>query len=109
MAFRDIHDGLSNTLLVGEKHVRVGGFGVGWIDGAFYNGDYPTSCTRAGGPAYPLARTPHDPGWRFGSWHPGVCQFLFADGGVHALPLTTSPVTLGVLADIADGQPTPDW
>src|SRR5579884_3101010 len=89
VAFRDIHDGLSNTIMGGEKHARIDAFGVGWIDGAFYNGDYPSNSSRAAGPAYPLARSPFDKGWRFGSYHPGVCQFVFCDGAVHSLPVTT--------------------
>ena len=109
LAFKDILDGLSNTLLAGEKHVPVGGFGAGWLDCSLYDGDNPTGSTRSGGPKYPLAQSPRDTGWRFGSYHPQVCQFCFADGAVRPLPVTISPVTLGLLADRGDGQAIPDW
>jgi hypothetical protein len=108
-AFKDITDGLSSTLLAGEKHVPLRTFGVGWLDCSQYNGDNPTCSTRSGGPKYPLALSLSDTGWRFGSYHPQVCQFVFADGAVHPLPVSISPVTLGLLADRADGQPIPPW
>jgi hypothetical protein len=109
LAFKDITDGLSNTLLAGEKHVPLGGFGVGWLDSSQYNGDLAFSCARSAGPAYPLAATPRDAGWRFGSYHTQVCQFVFCDGAVHPLPVGINPVTLSLLAERADGQTVPDW
>jgi len=39
----------------------------------------------------------------FGSLHPGVSQFVFVDGSVHALKGNTSLVTLGQLAEKDDG------
>src|SRR5262249_22226167 len=36
--FLSFTDGLSNTLLVGEKHVPLGKEGVGWWDCSLYNG-----------------------------------------------------------------------
>jgi prepilin-type processing-associated H-X9-DG protein len=41
---------------------------------------------------------------QIGSWHPGVANFLFADGSVRALPSSTSLTTLTRLGDVADGQ-----
>ena len=107
--FEDITDGLSNTLLVGEKHVPFGKFGVGWWDCSTYNGDYYHCATRSAGPDYPLVRTPDDPTWAFGSYHPGICQFSFADGSVRPLPVTIDPQVLGYLANIADGQVITDY
>ena len=48
-----------------------------------------------------------DRGGAFGSSHPGVCQFLFADGSSHALSVTTPPRFLGFLADVSDGNIVP--
>jgi hypothetical protein len=45
----------------------------------------------------------------FGSYHPAVCQFVFGDGAVRALAVTIDPTALSLLANIADGQPTPDY
>lgn len=39
-----------------------------------------------------------------GSWHPGVCNFLFLDGSVHALSVSTPPAVLRHLGIVNDGQ-----
>jgi prepilin-type processing-associated H-X9-DG protein len=100
-------------LLVGEKHVPLGRFGIGWLDSSIYNGNYtPPSC-RAAGPDAPLATSPDyykiDMPAIFGSYHPGVCQFVFCDGSVHALPVSIDRRTLGLLACRNDGQPIPNY
>ena len=107
--FAEITDGLSNTILVGEKHVALNKFGIGWCDCSTYNGDYPTCSGRAGGPNFPLAATLDDPGWKFGSYHTGVVQFAMGDGGVRRLSVTIDPSTLALLCDRADGQVIPDY
>jgi hypothetical protein len=40
----------------------------------------------------------------FGSWHPGVCQFLIGDGAVRSISTTTplDPI-LAALGDASDG------
>jgi len=106
--FADITDGLSNTLLVGEKHVPLGHFGEGPLDSSFYNGDYFLSHSRPAGPDYPLAQTLTEITPVFGSYHTVSVQFGFCDGSVRPLPRPISPVTLGLLASINDGQPIPD-
>lgn len=103
-----IKDGMSNFVLVGEKHVPLGKFGRGGWDSALYNGESFTSSGRVAGPGYALAHNLRDKEWKFGSYHPGVCQFLFADGSVHTLASGTDPVLLGRLANFDDGYPLPD-
>jgi hypothetical protein len=40
----------------------------------------------------------------FGSWHPGICQFLIGDGSVRGIPLTTHPANvLYPLTQVNDG------
>lgn len=99
--------------MVGEKHVPLGRFGMGWLDNSYYNGTFTVSTTRAAGPDSPLARslTAHEVGksWVFGSYHPGICQFVFCDGSVHALPVTIDPHVLGLLASRNDGQVIPPY
>ncbi len=113
ISFKSIKDGLSFTIFIGEKHVPIGQFGHGTLDGSIYNGDYPLYFSRAAGPNYPIARNPTDVKspdgtityMGFGSYHPGICQFLFGDGSVHALSNQTDPHIMALLANIADGQP----
>ena len=59
---------------------------------------------RRAGPSNLLAISPVTAiNTQFGSWHPGVCQFGFADGSVRALRNSTSGTTLGMLANRKDG------
>jgi prepilin-type N-terminal cleavage/methylation domain-containing protein/prepilin-type processing-associated H-X9-DG protein len=107
--FADITDGLSDTLLIGEKHVRINHFGEhGDGDSAYYSGFNYRTAQRCAGPSHPLARNPEDNtsrrAYRFGSFHPGVCQFVFADGSVRALSVNLDTTTLRWLANRHDGQ-----
>jgi prepilin-type N-terminal cleavage/methylation domain-containing protein len=118
VAFKDISDGLSNTLFVGEKHLIPGTFGrntpnnlaASFGDGSMYNGDHPWVILRTAGQTNPLALHPNVPfRAQFGSWHPGICQFVFGDGSVRGLPNSTAPATLTLLARRADGQRIPEF
>jgi prepilin-type N-terminal cleavage/methylation domain-containing protein len=117
--FKDITDGLSNTLMIGDKHVRAPASNFGQsADGdlCIYASDHAT-VGRQAGPRWPLATSPTDSSHLpdstgagvFGSWHTGVVQFVFCDGSVHALSTSTSGTTLGYLANRADGQVIPDY
>ncbi len=111
LRFKDVSDGLSNTLFIGEKHVRQGQYGrVGEGDGSIWNGDHPQVVYRLAGPANLLARAP-DASYnkQFGSSHPGICQFLIGDGSVRALPVSVSGTVLGRLSARMDGQVVPDF
>jgi prepilin-type processing-associated H-X9-DG protein len=76
---------------------------VGVLDSSLYNGD-TISPIRTAGPMFPLAVSEFDSGWRFGSYHTGICQFVFADGHAQAISLGIDDTTLGLLADRADGK-----
>jgi prepilin-type N-terminal cleavage/methylation domain-containing protein len=110
--FESIKDGLSNTFFVGEKHVPEDQFGredAG--DGSIYNGD-PTNmnAARVASNVHILARSAKEPYNRqFGSYHPGVCQFLMGDGSVRSIPVSIDGTTLGLLAARNDGQVIPDF
>ncbi len=74
-------------------------------DGAIYNGDHPANFSRCGGPGYPIARFPDDRyQTNFGSWHPNVCNFVFADGSVRTFAPSISTDLLGRLTHRADHE-----
>ncbi len=88
---------LASTLLVGEKHVPMAELGQTKAgDGSLYNGAFPASFARVGGPGYGLAPGPAAPfNTNFGSSHAGVCQFLHADGSVRAYINSINEEVLG--------------
>jgi prepilin-type N-terminal cleavage/methylation domain-containing protein len=112
----NIEDGTSNTFLVGEKHVPVKMFGrlkVG--DGPIYSGAWSAFPGRVAGIEDPLARGPTDISpsagvadgiyaRRFGSWHPGICQFVFCDGSTRAIKTSIDSLSLQALAVRNDGR-----
>ena len=116
--FTSVTDGLSNTIMIGGKHIPLNMVGatitqnpnVYIPDGIIYQGGEEQTFARRGGPGYPLAFTPSVPyNKQFGSYHPGVCQFVFGDGSVHAIPNSIDQTTLGYLCNIRDGQVVPNY
>jgi hypothetical protein len=122
--FGSISDGLSNTLLIGEKHVPINHLTVGLViptgkyigDASIWNADALENLGRCAGAAFPLALGPHDNDTdqlpnveNFGSYHAGICQFVFCDGSVHALQNSINPVILGYLANRSDGNVIPNY
>lgn len=100
MRFSMISDGISNTLFIGEKHIPVKNLNM---EGSIYNGDHGNSFKKAGVGAA-LVRNPNATSGNFGSWHPGVCQFVFGDGSVRALRNEMDLNVLGYLAHRFEGQ-----
>jgi hypothetical protein len=110
-------DGTSNQIVIGEKHIPAGAqFGnltTAWRhDQSFLNAadsnarDWAIGRTVA--PTIPLS-SPNDGGSprsqrTFGSWHPGICNFLLGDGSVRAFSVTTSGTILGNWAHANSGQ-----
>ncbi len=107
----DISDGTSNTLLLGEKQVRVEDFGkYDAGDFCIYDSEPWQTSGRKAGPSFLLALSPFDlPAGQFGSAHPGVVQFAFADGRVTALRTSLSGDVLRLLAARNDGEVIPDY
>jgi prepilin-type N-terminal cleavage/methylation domain-containing protein/prepilin-type processing-associated H-X9-DG protein len=105
-----ITDGTSNTLLLGEKHVRTGHLGEsGDGDQAYYSGTSYDSAQRVASSSFPIAQGPTDNHKNhldmFGSWHTGgICMFALADGHVIGLRNSIDGTNLKRLAMRADGQ-----
>ena len=117
ISFRNITDGLTNCLFVGEKHVP----GQVWFgdhaaaDNSIYNPDYVDSHGRWGGPGYPLSQigdgtsNPSSTNKRFGSWHSGLCQFVLGDGSVRPLLNNIDTRVLAYLCNYHDGNSLPSF
>ena len=121
--FADITDGLSNTFLIGDKHVRkyeADGSRAIWgrrEDRSVYNGGNNNNFRRYAGLSVDSPPVIHKlDGWNatdivqgvdnrcFGSLHSNVTQFVFCDGSVHAIRNQIDIPTLGRLAQIHDGE-----
>lgn len=121
-----ITDGTSYTAFSGEKHLAADKLGVAgpdypqavaYVEGGYAGGkiiglglatrpDMPPqrSAAEAGGTAdwsSPYA----DSVFMFGSWHPGICQFVFGDARVQAVKNYAAADVLGYMGGRNDGQP----
>ncbi|MFI4876545.1 MAG: DUF1559 domain-containing protein, partial [Blastopirellula sp. JB062] len=102
--FRDITDGTTNVLLVGERAYNdkphrgavYGGVnsdvGVGWASAMW--GAFDSAAMRINGTE----------AWAFSSQHPGGAQFVFCDGSVHFVPETVNGTTWELLAERGSGE-----
>lgn len=121
--WKSVRDGLSNTLLVGEKHVAKDFQGNGnYGDGSLYNGTWVIYSARCAGLEDPLALGPDDVSdssgandatskygaRKFGSWHYGVVNFAFCDGSVRSLAVNVDLTSLSQLSRRNDGEVI-DW
>jgi len=107
---RQVEDGLSNTIAVGERHVPpeqdnpIGGLQqLAQGDTAFYSGDIPYTILRSSRDG--LAESPQDPSFeKFGSEHSGISQFAFLDGHVRVIAHTIDALAFQLLTSIGDGK-----
>lgn len=103
-----VTDGLSNTLMIGERHVPISGIGIEETmgDGPVLSGWAYVSMRKAG-VGRGLAKGPNDTvsgRGTFGSWHPGICNFVLGDASVRSIKNTIDTENLGRLAQRADGE-----
>ena len=120
-SFRQVSDGLSKTLFVGEKHIPLKDYGklygdTGMLvgDSSIYNGNDLEVSGRVAGPGFGLVSDPDWDDFRlganmyFGSVHPGTSQFLFGDGHVKALDFEISTTVLSYMATKAGEEVASD-
>jgi len=116
--FKRITDGLTHTFLAGEKHIPLGAYEN---QGSIYNGDNQNNCARVAGRVAALANNDQElircreisacKGQTrgpcicdtFGSWHPGICLFVFGDGHVGSVEVSTDLTVVDRLAARNDG------
>jgi prepilin-type N-terminal cleavage/methylation domain-containing protein len=111
--FTTITDGTSNTLMFGEKHIRPSSMRGVMEDRSIYGGQNNSlrrmiGTDSATGNQRPLSAPNNQNGAlansTFGGPHPGVCQFVFCDGTVHAIGLDASLETLTALVTRSGGE-----
>ncbi len=111
-SFASITDGLSNTSLLGEKYVPTSSINkhanVG--DGTLYYwhiDDWKTWMIIRNS-KFPLMRGPNITTGEYrksmGSYHPGISQFLMADGSVSNVATNVNPEFTLLMADRRDGR-----
>jgi hypothetical protein len=110
ITFKDVRDGLSQTIFLGEKPVEVGGrTELGWMSGTratLRNTGNPLNSKIGGGLAGNLPPPDDPPNFvgGFASWHPQITLFAFGDGCVRPLHNSISAAVLSQLGHRADGQ-----
>lgn len=107
LTFASLNDGTTNTFLAGEAHVPWEKIGVPPTDGPIYTGLEFSAIARVGGPGVPIVRNRFQDSpltFQFGSYHPAICNFAFADGSVQAISETIDTINLGRLCHRADSQ-----
>src|SRR5262245_17264325 len=103
--FAAVIDGLSNTVFIGEKHIQRGKIGQVKGDRTIWNGDSIDVFARIAGPGKGLVgNLDTATNQRFGSYHPGICQFVFGDGSVRGLKVTLAETVLSRLIRRDDGE-----
>ncbi len=117
LRFSDTLDGLSNTAFAGEKHINVKDLNKGGSQGGSADGNLYITAQTAWYECHSVRKLNHANGLSrgandvlsteryhmFGSWHPGVCQFVMGDGAVIPIQRNIDTTTLTALGDRRDG------
>ncbi len=105
----EITDGLSNTILFGEKHVQLRLLNDFAQDGMILSASENLTYHRRGSASQPIAISINTAiNSQFGSWHPGICQFGLSDGSVKIIRNGLPGSTLALLCNRLDEQPIPN-
>lgn len=110
---RDILDGMSNTMIIGERASLVSpgndaySHWIGVSDGNQDGSGFKGTCEISGSTGYPM-NTDAAVSWMFRSWfssqHKGGAQFVMADGSVRFVSENIDQVTYKNLSLMADGK-----
>lgn len=108
VSLKSITDGSSHTVLAGELHIPNGQLNTIPFNGPIFNGQELDSHTRIGGPGVPILTGADDAIglFGFGSNHPGVTNFVLADGSTTAIRNQLDSITLGQICNREDAQLT---
>jgi prepilin-type processing-associated H-X9-DG protein len=128
VSLRDVVDGTSNTLAVGERPPDFALWFGWWYAGAGMDmrgtgdvvlgvNEYKTGLVASGTASCPPGPYSFGPGspsaecdmYHFWSMHDGGANFLFVDGSVHFLSYTTAPSVMTGLATRAGGEVLGDY
>lgn len=101
LKLRDIHDGTSNTFLMGERNIALGP--VTWV-GVYQGASQPYA--RHIGSCDHVPNSPNGHFEDFRSYHPQGANFLLADGSVHMIPETIELSVYKALATRNQGELT---
>jgi prepilin-type N-terminal cleavage/methylation domain-containing protein/prepilin-type processing-associated H-X9-DG protein len=123
LSIKDVTDGTSNTLLVGEKAMDIVLYNTGtwWYDEPALSGGtagtsraaYDSTANLGIPPLPDRALKPEEHngmefftlgGGAFGSCHPGGAQFVLCDGSVRSIPFSTPADVMGYLLKPSDGH-----
>ena len=108
-----VTDGMTYTAFFGEKHLNPARLGQATYDGysgparalGTFVGCRITGLGLATGPTSPeMTTSASEPdNYRFGSWHPGISQFVFGDARVQNVQNHADPEVLEAMGGRADG------
>lgn len=97
---RDLHDGTSNTFLMGERNMEFGPT-ITWV-GVFEHADQPFA--RHIGSCDHAPNSPEGHFEDFRSYHPTGANFLMGDGSVHLIPETIDEAVFKGLSTRNQGE-----
>lgn len=104
---RDITDGTSQTMVIGEKFIPPSRYKSGdWCDDCGWSDGWDPDTLRSTTyiPMMDIEESSNKRCYRFGSAHPGGFNTVFADGSVHSISYDIDPIIFNYLGNRKDGE-----